>query len=83
MPASLIHIGDSEDGAADNSKVKVYLTKAQDRGLMYCTLSHCWGGAQDITKLVMETFHAFQDALSFESLPCTFQETVKITKALE
>lgn len=49
--------------------------------LPYCTLSHCWGGAQ-VTQLTQEVEKDFSKSIPFDDLPQTFKDAMVITKRL-
>lgn len=46
------------------------------------TLSHCWGGANDILKLTEATLGPFQNDIPFAKLPKSFKEAAEITLSL-
>ena len=76
MPSRLIQISSNEE---PYPAVKLYHTSPADRNLRYLTLSHCWGNAQNVTKLTSEHITVFQEDIPFGSLPRTFRDAVKIT----
>lgn len=59
--------------------MKLYHTTPADRNLRYLALSHCWGNAQNVTKLTSEYFTIFQEDIPFAHLPRTFRDAVEIS----
>jgi hypothetical protein len=77
-PSRLIHVG------SQDCRVPIHLCLNTDssKGLIYCTLSHCWGGAKDILKLLSNNFERLREGISYTTLPKTFQDTITITRWL-
>lgn len=48
----------------------------------YVTLSHCWGGGEEIPKTTKQTLERMTSGIEIRSLPATFAAAVQLTKAL-
>ncbi|KAI0129900.1 heterokaryon incompatibility protein-domain-containing protein [Xylariales sp. AK1849] len=60
-----------------HSQVKLVDAGDVSTGIQYATLSYCWGGDQKL-KLTKKTFDQFTQGISFESLPMTLKDAVKV-----
>jgi hypothetical protein len=70
------------DSADDTGCVRLYKTSCEDAGLGYCTLSHCWGGANDILTLTTQNISSLSNSIKIEHLPRTFRDAITVTKTL-
>ena len=66
----------------DYSTVRLHVTNSEDTGVTYCTLSHCWGGVEDIPLLTSKTIAVWQTSISVADLPRTFRDAIQITRSL-
>jgi serine/threonine protein kinase len=48
----------------------------------YVTLSHCWGGGEEILKTTTQTLERMTSGIKISSLPNTFAAAVRLTQAL-
>ncbi|KAH8822012.1 hypothetical protein F5884DRAFT_746295 [Xylogone sp. PMI_703] len=48
----------------------------------YVTLSHCWGGGEEILKTTRQTLERMTSGIEISSLPATFATAVRLTQAL-
>jgi hypothetical protein len=63
-----------------SQQVRVYLSEANERA-SYACLSHCWGGVVPL-QLSRATLKAFQQNISWDKLPRTFQDAIEVTSGL-
>jgi hypothetical protein len=61
-------------------QVRLYLSGTDERGLYAC-LSHCWGGVVPLQSL-RATLEAFQQGISWDTLPRTFQDAIDVARCL-
>jgi hypothetical protein len=78
VPTRLIYVG----FLGGTSRISLYFTEAHDWNLRYCTLSHCWGGSEDILKLTTANIHDMQENIAASDLPRTFQEAIVTARSL-
>jgi Heterokaryon incompatibility protein (HET) len=69
-------------GLSGHSQTKLRIIVPDDRGIEYCTLSHCWGGANDILRLTKDTMTSLIEGISIFTLPKTFQDAIRIAQSL-
>lgn len=82
-PSRLIDVSplDLKDESIDDSVVK--LIDVSDSCPRYITLSHCWGGTLTPEHCTMtDNLAARKLGIAFDSLPCTFQDAITITRRL-
>ena len=79
VPSRLVYISKREP----HPSVLMYHTTPADRNIRYLTLSHRWGNTQNITKLTSKYITAFQQNISYETLPRTFRDAIKIAIAVD
>lgn len=73
LPDRVLSIGETNDD------VRLYVSDGENEA--YVTLSHCWGGHLPIM-LNKANLASFQEGISFDALPKTFQDAVVYTRRL-
>jgi len=58
------------------------LSNGEKEDLKYCCLSHCCGGANDISRLTSTTPSELRETIKISGLPRPFQEAILITRQL-
>ncbi|KAG4438505.1 hypothetical protein IFR05_006028 [Cadophora sp. M221] len=80
-PKRLLHI--SQDGSAPAGEgYSVVLTESAPDDAPYVCLSHCWGKSQPL-RLLKANNMAFQEEISWPSIPHTFRDAMMVSKYLE
>ncbi|KAF2089324.1 hypothetical protein K490DRAFT_15903, partial [Saccharata proteae CBS 121410] len=74
LPTRLIEVQPGEPPTAC-----LHTTDPRDRGLLYTTLSHCWGGATEIPQLTEKTYCSFYSQIPYSNLPQNFKDAIDIT----
>ncbi|KAK5175891.1 uncharacterized protein LTR77_001031 [Saxophila tyrrhenica] len=74
LPTRVIDVGPSDD-----SIPRLHVAGGQKS--RYVTLSHCWGTGDRLT-LTKGRIHNLQRAISYGQLPRTFQDAIRLTRAL-
>ncbi|KAK4111075.1 HET-domain-containing protein [Canariomyces notabilis] len=59
----------------------VRLSTADHAGVVYATLSHCWG-TSTIIKLATDSFTSFVEGVDISRFPKTFQHAIEVTRHL-
>ncbi|ETS75019.1 hypothetical protein PFICI_13503 [Pestalotiopsis fici W106-1] len=78
-PTRVIDVG-SPDG---NRPPHLYITSAvKDAGMMYLTLSHCWGRNNSFETLTTDNLERWTQGFHLETLPQTFRDAVLICRSL-
>jgi hypothetical protein len=83
-PTRLLYVG-----SQDSPKLQLMETKSMNKGegVIFVSLSHCWGCPTDEEKerycTTRENYQERLDGFSTKKLPKTFDDAVKITRALE
>lgn len=73
-PSRLVYLG-------DHQRIRLHTNKEYPEGLTYMTLSHCWGEGQ-LTRLQKNNEEAFRQAISWDSLPQTFMDAIRVARSL-
>jgi len=78
LPTRFLEINGSEGDLS----VRLYLPSVADlqRGLDYCTLSHCWGDANHVLCLTAESLPTFKTAIPTAKIPATYADALRITR---
>jgi len=80
LPTRFLEINGSEGDLS----VRLYLPSVADlqRGLDYCTLSHCWGDANHVLCLTAESLPTFKTAIPTAKIPATYADALRITRSI-
>ena len=80
LPTRLLEVNGSEGDLS----VRLYLPSVADlqRGLDYCTLSHCWGDANHVLCLTAESLPTFKTAIPTAKIPATYADALRITRSI-
>lgn len=76
--ARTIDVGDS----IEQNTVRLCNPEAIDPNAQYLTLSHCWGGVNDIHMLTKANYGSQFEGIEIAALPKTFREAVYLTRRL-
>ncbi|KAL3595740.1 hypothetical protein FPOAC2_10103 [Fusarium poae] len=74
QPSRLLYLGQPKD-------ISIHIKGEYPRDLTYMTLSHCWGSSHFI-KLQSDNLDEFRRTISWESLPQTFKDAVRVARHL-
>ena len=81
LPTRLLDLNSFYPNGTDTIRLVHFSTNNKSKE-HYATLSHCWGGEVAV-KLLKGNKDAFCEGISVDSLPRTFQETIRVTRLLE
>ncbi|KAF2136609.1 uncharacterized protein K452DRAFT_237225, partial [Aplosporella prunicola CBS 121167] len=77
IPTRLLQMDDKHPDT-----IRLHLTSPEETDSEYATLSHCWGGAKNITQLTTKTEADLTSGIPFNTLPRNFQDAILITRSL-
>lgn len=77
-PTRLIEVG-TADGRLP---IRLSVNGNSFRHTHYCALSHCWGTPSERLNLTTKNIGIFQERIPLSSLPSTFQDAIRIARAL-
>ncbi|KAL6915027.1 hypothetical protein FSST1_012787 [Fusarium sambucinum] len=75
QPSRLLYLGDSKD-------ISIHIRGEHPHEMTYMTLSHCWGSSHFI-KLQSDILDEFRRGISWESLPQTFKDAIRVARHLD
>lgn len=80
LPTRVLDLGEAQNQLT--SDIELYVTRNEPA--TYVCLSHCWGSDKGLRPLetTVATLHAFEEGISYELLPKTFQDAVVFTRKL-
>ncbi|KIM95313.1 hypothetical protein OIDMADRAFT_171506 [Oidiodendron maius Zn] len=68
--------------AIDYPSIRLHLTQSEGLSPQYCALSHCWGGAADISVLNAENLESRLAGILLDDLPKSFKDAIRITHSI-
>ncbi|QPC76764.1 hypothetical protein HYE68_007516 [Fusarium pseudograminearum] len=75
QPSRLLYLGNPKD-------ISIHIKGEYPRDMIYMTLSHCWGNSHFI-KLQSSNLDEFRQTISWEVLPQTFKDAIRVARHLE
>ncbi|KAL8747611.1 MAG: hypothetical protein Q9190_000546 [Brigantiaea leucoxantha] len=75
VPTRLIYLGKSD------RELKICEPSSTHQGIMWASLSHCWGGSQPC-KLQRANLTMLKQHINISDLPATFCDAIKVTRQL-
>ncbi|CEF74560.1 unnamed protein product [Fusarium graminearum] len=75
QPSRLLYLGNAKD-------IRIHIRGEYPCDMKYMTLSHCWGNSHFI-KLQSSNLDEFRQTISWESLPQTFKDAIRVARHLE